>query len=154
MPTNNKQVGLTVGQLCADFMSAFGITGLSVTSLAQMNKVFQLIQMGYLDDVKDVLRQVASNKTSHGKPKRADSIQLKKDFKRLLKYHSSNRAHPASAILAPVGTERLYLSGESTCAAINLPDSFSDLPFEVSRYVLKGREVVASYDLVLRKTIS
>jgi len=147
MPTNNKQVGLTVGQLCADFMSAFGITGLSATSLAQMNKVFQLIQMGYLDEIKDVLRQVATSKITHGKPKRADSIKLKKNFKRLLKIHSSHKAHLASAILVPAGTERLYLSGELNCVTIRLPIGFSDLPFEVSRHLLKGRRVVACYDV-------
>jgi|SwirhirootsSR3_FD_contig_31_394610_length_3066_multi_5_in_0_out_0_3 hypothetical protein len=146
MPTNNKNwVGLTVGQLCADFMSAFGITGLSATSLAQMNKVFQLIQMGYLDEIKEVLRQVAANKVSHGKPKKADSIKLKKEFKSLLKCHSSNRPHPASVLMAKTGTAVLYIADGVEYAVIEIPAMYQTKPFVVRLSKPKGLTITDQY---------
>jgi len=153
MPTNNKQVGLTVGQLCADFMSAFGITGLSATSLAQMNKVFQLIQMGYLDEIKDVLRQVATSKITHGKPKRADSIKLKKGFKSLLKCHSSNSHKPVVSLVVPAGTERLYLLAYDAYATIVLPKTSAPIPFKVSFREPRGKLAMAYYDLSSKRGI-
>jgi hypothetical protein len=121
MSTNDKQVGLTVGQLCADFISAFGITGLSATSLAKMNKVFQLIQMGYLDEIKAVLREVVSAEKVHGKPKRADSIKRKKKFKRLLSLHSSKIQGVSGSLLSPRTTQTLYAWDPVNKVSVKVP---------------------------------